>query len=864
MAWATKYRLEIADKWSVAWKIDIEEDAFAGTITDLIGGDEPLTFEWENSSDDVFDPIKESSAVLSMIAETDFLLADLYSIEDLQYRVKIYQNGTLYWIGYIITGNYTEPYECVPFEVTIKASCGMVQLKEILFDDDGTYYNGRLLESDIILKILGKLGYTGFTEYVNIYEESMDSTVNDSPFDQLKIDVDVFKDMYCDEVLKELLKKYNACIIHKGGEFIIYRPEELIGATVYGRVFTGIETKTSTSFTSTQYLNRTTHASVLQQVPGGALMVQRPAKKVTVNQDYGYKDSWIDNWEFKIETYDSVTSKYEGWTYSGLFTTASIDEIIAGEKSGIPLYSDVHLPAAAESISQIFGMYAKNTSDLFVFEFDYLTYNQYTAEQQVQIFIGIKSDSSNNWLKKLYNVSDATWDESANYVSVSESAAPIGVSEWKHVKVNVPGIPVDGSYTITIYTPYCLDYGLYVGFNNIQFYTSSSKILEKQLSRKLRQRIQGGYGGEYQLLKKYYTVKYKEAIETLTEYIYEKTNAINGTERDYDYILGDVLKTSTPASDADTDIDNIIEQFAGALITSIRDTLADAADAFVTAHAFDYFAGGVEVTQGTGAHTNDIIFESYTAGTDFTGSTTITNTSGGLTGTVVHTQANVTALARVDRVTKNATAEDAWIACNGHSYVAFWNTSAAQTMADFAAAAHDFGNVTLSHTAGWDYVYFTANTPGTDFAAATITAGLGTAVNVIANRMAAKRKDTITLSNTTTEGGTANILCDGVTEEVELIETIDYTTDWNTRGGSESKPLLEIIGDEIANQYSRPKQLVQMPIKETGTAISAINIVGHFQDDVNQISGNNRKFVFNRGEFAVKLRKWMIDLIEII
>jgi hypothetical protein len=41
------------------------------------------------------------------------------------------------------------------------------------------------------------------------------------------------------------------------------------------------------------------------------------------------------------------------------------------------------------------------------------------------------------------------------------------------------------------------------------------------------------------------------------------------------------------------------------------------------------------------------------------------------------------------------------------------------------------------------------------------------------------------------------------------------TTKWNTRSpGGENKPLLEIIGDEIAKQYSRPKQLIQMPIQE--------------------------------------------------
>lgn len=66
---------------------------------------------------------------------------------------------------------------------------------------------------------------------------------------------------------------------------------------------------------------------------------------------------------------------------------------------------------------------------------------------------------------------------------------------------------------------------------------------------------------------------------------------------------------------------------------------ATAAD-FVTSHAADYLTGGVVVTS-SGAN---LIFTSTVAGVNFTGSTTITNASGNLAGTVVATTANSTVL----------------------------------------------------------------------------------------------------------------------------------------------------------------------------------------------------------------------------
>jgi hypothetical protein len=73
---------------------------------------------------------------------------------------------------------------------------------------------------------------------------------------------------------------------------------------------------------------------------------------------------------------------------------------------------------------------------------------------------------------------------------------------------------------------------------------------------------------------------------------------------------------------------------------------------------------------------------------------------------------------------------------------------------------------------------------------------------------------------------------------------------------------MELITDEIASMYSRPKQLIQMSLMETDSAL-AINVNANLQDDKNTYEGDTRAFCVSRGEFDVRNRAWMLDLFEI-
>ena len=866
MAWITKYRTEFTDLLAKDWKVDIEEDAWGGAITTMQATGDPLRIQHLAPSDDLYEGlIKGSIAELNIYSATNFQWAALYSTEDMQYRVSIYYDAVLNWRGYITSDNYFEPYDTAPYQVTITATDGLGMLKEYIYKYttavvDDTYYNGRRLASQIILDILGKIGITTFEEYVNIYAEGMNTGTGDSPFDQLSIDVDVFKDMYCYDVLTEILKPFNACIRMVNGIYVIYRPVELKLATIYGRTFTGPTTKTSTNYAPLQYISRSTHVTDVNDVNGGTLMIQKPAKKVTVTQDYGSKESWIENWEFEGSRF---TGSYlagfiaEGWT-----NVTDAEPLIIPISRGVPSEMDGvvlnQLNAALENyIYQEFGTYVIVGTETMCFQFDYRWFNESGAARAGQVFTFSVKDSAGTYYLAEVDAMNAQWTAgSANY-TITEDVAD-GDSGWKTFKrIITDGMDVVGPYKVTFY---CLDdaYTIRMGIRNVRLFATADEITVKYRKHK----------GPFPKVAKIVLIALGNDMHDIQTYIdkeesisreYIGRNAINGWEIEKHCIVGDV---------SDTTIYNVIEQFMGSMARIARDTPTQTAADFVTDHAADYVAGGVTVTSA-GA---DIIFTSSVAGQDFTGNTTITNVTGNLSGTVVNTTANVVGVVEIDTITLVGTGGTADLTCGGVTEEAVWNTSLTQTAHDFVEDATHILNygavgITLSHS-GAD-VIFTEQTASGGFAEASIANTSGDLNGTVADTQEpvapVARVDTITLAGLS---GTANILCDAVTKGADVDETMAYTTDWNTRSpGGESTQLIEITKEELKTYYSRPRHFISSyPIREGDTVDNNphVNLLGNFKDDLNQTGGNDRVFVFNKGEYNIRDREWTMDLIEII
>jgi hypothetical protein len=189
---------------------------------------------------------------------------------------------------------------------------------------------------------------------------------------------------------------------------------------------------------------------------------------------------------------------------------------------------------------------------------------------------------------------------------------------------------------------------------------------------------------------------------------------------------------------------------------------------------------------------------------------------------------------RVDTIILTGTTGACDIIVGGLSDTAIFSGDLSDTAADFVTNnVLAFDSIGITLTSAGSHLIFTSKVLGADFEGDT------SIVNVSGNLFG-------TITYTTPA----------------YSETLEPSDKWNFRGESNYKPLLHHIADEIALEYSKPRQLIQMPLLETAQGVQ-IDVIGNFQDDINTSGGETRVFVLNRAEFDVRKRRWEADLHEI-
>ena len=551
MAWGTKYEILTRDIHNVLWTTHIKLQDYTGAVTHLIGaGENPLRFEHLTESDDLADPIKSSRAILTVFSYSMFAHADLYSDDDMHHRVEIRQGDNMYWSGFVDPKQYKEPYGPAPYITEITCVDGLTLLKNIRYEQSaGVPYNGMRRASQIIFDILWKIDFHTFREYVNVYEANMNKLTNNSLFDQEEFNADGFDGDYCDEVLKKILKKYFAVIRQYGGDFIIYRPTEMAQEFVYGRRFYTSTNKDTVPLYPQQFIQRPGNSATLQQYPGSLVTIQRPARKIICRQDYGNKESWLDNWKFEPDTFDGTT--FRRWTKISNLVIGPVKELIAAEENGF--YIDVHNSAADGYLTQAFGFNAIATNkDKFFLEFKYLLYNKTSAAiPSIKLYFRLASSATGASLHPGPNLDDGFWSTGSFFIY--ETQIPPGITEWKTFRTQCnTGMPDPGPYWMEILKPDSTD-AIYLCVKDIKVgvisgamstLTRTNAMIGKGSQRR------GGYSTMSWGRMKLTAVE----IKAITEKVYEKANPILGEEREYEFDLGDIIGSN---------VDNVLEQYTG-------------------------------------------------------------------------------------------------------------------------------------------------------------------------------------------------------------------------------------------------------------------------------------------------------------
>lgn len=86
---------------------------------------------------------------------------------------------------------------------------------------------------------------------------------------------------------------------------------------------------------------------------------------------------------------------------------------------------------------------------------------------------------------------------------------------------------------------------------------------------------------------------------------------------------------------------------------------------------------------------------------------------------------------------------------------------------------------------------------------------------------------------------------------------------WRTRGNTEDLPILELLNDRAGVQYTRARQLIDLPVW-VNDKTAFIRQLGNIQDLLNQSGGVNRIFHIAIRKFNARQREYQLILTEII
>jgi hypothetical protein len=137
MAFNVKYRCEFDTILGRSVKVDIEQDG-TFTITKLTAfGESPLFIEYPNAEFDKLAGIRESRLRFTILGgdSAGVEALDFVTTSDTQYKIKVYIEDTLEWVGWLDNDKLFQPFQDGNYEITLSANDGLALLKNIELAD---------------------------------------------------------------------------------------------------------------------------------------------------------------------------------------------------------------------------------------------------------------------------------------------------------------------------------------------------------------------------------------------------------------------------------------------------------------------------------------------------------------------------------------------------------------------------------------------------------------------------------------------------------------------------------------------------------------------------------------------------------
>jgi hypothetical protein len=268
MAYGLKYTIPFKDVDNYSNLVEIYQDGFVGSSTELIATEQPATHKYEREdNEDITTPIMSTTFTISFYSTETTDFRNFFSYSDREFLVVHKFEGNIVFKGYLLNDITGEPFQDPPYPVIVTATDGLAQLKEV--DLVGPSVDTEL--GSLIFETLNRLDLELDIEICNDLYEGLVMDNTKSIFDQAEGEQLLVQDFTFDELainaydfLLEICRSFGWILLQKNGRWLIQRPiaRNIEGTMIYvhsyidGSVIDSFPNNTSsaiTNFTDVSY-----------------------------------------------------------------------------------------------------------------------------------------------------------------------------------------------------------------------------------------------------------------------------------------------------------------------------------------------------------------------------------------------------------------------------------------------------------------------------------------------------------------------------------------------------------------------------------------------------------------------------------
>ena len=293
MAYGLKYTIPFKDVDNYSNVVEIYQDNFVGSSTELIATDVPAVHAYEREdNEDILSPIMSSTLTISFYSTTNTDFSNFFSYSDREFYVVHEFEGNVVFKGYLLNDIVGEPFQDPPYPVVLTATDALAQLKEVAL-------TGPNVDTDLGTLIFQQLNSLGLAMDFEICNDLYEGLVMDNTKSIFSQDVDenllvqagTFDALGLNafEFLAEVCKTFGWVLFQSNDKWIIQRPisRNISTTKIYlYDFFTGELTSTTNNPMTLEKVADQTNANTdwIPVEQDQLLQYQRPIKKLTVTQ----------------------------------------------------------------------------------------------------------------------------------------------------------------------------------------------------------------------------------------------------------------------------------------------------------------------------------------------------------------------------------------------------------------------------------------------------------------------------------------------------------------------------------------------------------------------------------------------------